>query len=692
VISIQKIRNPYFMRGFLWAIILITIPSFVLFYGFAPSDQSMAAAGPLVTVQGRDGKVELTGRDLERAQSNAARHYTSFLAGLVDPNRLAGIQSQIEGGIRPRETADFAVSEIALDERRQQAGLRVTEAQVSESLRAQKLTREQLNTYLRSSGLSEYEFAANQRVVLQGQLAEFTVTRIARTSLLELWDEYLQAEEKVEAELVSITVPFIGTEEIPESDIETRYGDLLEKRDTQVIEGAKRVYEHVFLGEPPAMPAEPTDDELRAAYDQILDTDPEIVEPAGIQVRHILIGAAATADPAAKDAAKARAEGIRTRVLAGENFGDLANQFTEDTRNMTFPQGIAEDSTTSPTLLGGTLPDLLSGEEVGAWGQPYIQFVRESKIGETSEVIDTPQGFVVSQVIERREAKRKSFDEVRETLTTRLAAVMTKRANDARTERLAAKEKTLREAVASQTTIEGIARAAGAEVVTTSPTLVSSSSIPGIGGLNRERTALTSLKAGLLSNVLQADAGGVAVIRIKEEIAEREKELSEVTSTIRSAIQREREVEKALARGEELKARVVAGENFTSATLAMKLEFAKPPLEPFTRAELPTQFRNAIDFGPMLASAKAGDVLVFKTGFGTFIQTVGILHVKNVASPSIEKFLAEDVGNYESLMLSRKQRSFVEEYRRSAKDTLKATYSDLLSEEEKPRKAGPSGS
>ncbi len=97
--------------------------------------------------------------------------------------------------------------------------------------------------------------------------------------------------------------------------------------------------------------------------------------------RHILITPSAVLAP---DAAKERLEGIRQRIVAGEDFTELAQEFSDD-------PGSASD--------GGDLGWRRPGTFVPQFEEPMT----ELEIGEFSEVITTPFGFHIIEVLGRRE-------------------------------------------------------------------------------------------------------------------------------------------------------------------------------------------------------------------------------------------------------------------------------------------------
>ena len=125
-----------------------------------------------------------------------------------------------------------------------------------------------------------------------------------------------------------------------------------------------------------------SDDEIQKSYDEKKPT----LERA--KARHILI--AFKGSPAAQkdrkelteDEAKAKAEGIRTKLVAGADFAAIAK---------------AESDDTGSAARGGDLGSFSRGQMV----PEFDAAVFEGKVGEISPVVRTQYGFHVIQVQER---------------------------------------------------------------------------------------------------------------------------------------------------------------------------------------------------------------------------------------------------------------------------------------------------
>src|SRR5215208_588156 len=144
-----------------------------------------------------------------------------------------------------------------------------------------------------------------------------------------------------------------------------------------------------------------TEDEARAYYDAHKN---EFTTPSELMLREILV-TVPTSDRginvAQDDAAKAKADDIRHRLLAGEPFARLAGEVSE-----------------APSKANGGLIGPIKVDELA----PALQAVLEKiRIGEVSDVIRTQRGYQLLTVESRSETKVKTFDEARQEISDKIA-------------------------------------------------------------------------------------------------------------------------------------------------------------------------------------------------------------------------------------------------------------------------------
>ena len=156
--------------------------------------------------------------------------------------------------------------------------------------------------------------------------------------------------------------------------------------------------------------AEPTDEAAKARFDEIVKEHPEAAHmPDQVTAAHILVMAKKDSVTPEEDAAAlAKINSIRERALAGEDFGALAQEFSED-------PGSRDNG----------------GEYTFGRGRMVPEFEKaafEQEIGVVGEPVRTSYGYHILKVLERREAKDVAFEDVEKTILEglRREAVMEK--------------------------------------------------------------------------------------------------------------------------------------------------------------------------------------------------------------------------------------------------------------------------
>jgi parvulin-like peptidyl-prolyl isomerase len=143
-----------------------------------------------------------------------------------------------------------------------------------------------------------------------------------------------------------------------------------------------------------------SDDEARAYYDAHLN---EFTTPASITMREILVavpGGARGVNVAQDEAAKERADAIRTRVLAGESFDKLA-----------------ADVSDAPSKANAGLIGPLSVNDLS----PDLRKVIEGlKVGGISEVVHTTRGYQLLKLESSTPAQTLPFEQAREQIGDRV--------------------------------------------------------------------------------------------------------------------------------------------------------------------------------------------------------------------------------------------------------------------------------
>jgi parvulin-like peptidyl-prolyl isomerase len=144
--------------------------------------------------------------------------------------------------------------------------------------------------------------------------------------------------------------------------------------------------------------------ETRVQQNEVLAKKGEFTTPSSMMLREILVNVPTDArgvNVAADDAAKAKAEDIRHRLLSGEPFAKLAGEVSD-----------------SPSKTNGGLIGPISSDDLA----PALQqaFAKMSQ-GDITDVIRMQRGYEVFQLDSKTEPKIKSFEDAHNDITDKIA-------------------------------------------------------------------------------------------------------------------------------------------------------------------------------------------------------------------------------------------------------------------------------
>ncbi len=146
--------------------------------------------------------------------------------------------------------------------------------------------------------------------------------------------------------------------------------------------------------------------EIKKFYDE--NKDKYFKQEAGVRASHILISVDPKAKPEEKKAAKEKAEAIRKRILAGEDFATLAKS----------------ESGCPSGKQGGDLGFFSHGQMVDSFEKAAFAL----KPGELSDVVETQFGYHIIKVTDKKDAGTVPFDEVKDKIQNYLKNQKTQKA------------------------------------------------------------------------------------------------------------------------------------------------------------------------------------------------------------------------------------------------------------------------
>ncbi|HKJ16446.1 MAG TPA: SurA N-terminal domain-containing protein [Xanthomonadales bacterium] len=337
-------------------------------------------------------------------------------------------------------------------------------------------------------------------------------------------EEVIEAAETEAAEAVA---------EIEESRIEQWYEDNAD----EYRHPERVVIEYVELNAELMEPEEEIDDDmLRQRFE---DQSGRFITPEARLASHILISVDPTAPEADIETARQEAQALADRALEGEDFAELAREFSED-------QGSAP--------LGGDLDWVEPGFMVEAFESALYELDMSEPI---SEPVQTGFGWHIIQLREIRPAEGMTFEEARETLLTELTAEQNERVF------LDAADRLVDIIYEDPTTLEAAADELDLEIQEVGP--FDRSGMPGGVAANPEfvETAFSDLVLlqDSASDPVDLGLNHIAVLRVREHLPEAAKTLDEVRDEVIVAIRQDDAMKAAEARATALLERIESGES-----------------------------------------------------------------------------------------------------------------------------------
>lgn len=193
----------------------------------------------------------------------------------------------------------------------------------------------------------------------------------------------------VEETLASIASQFANAGKFDEALAQMGISRDVLRRDLERAESVQKMIEQTIEREV-VVKAE----EVRAFF----DSNPQLfVDPEQVRARHILILLGEDATEAARAEARRTLEGLQRRARQGESFEALAQKYSQD----------------PSASEGGDLGYFYRGQMVG----PFEEAAFALKVGEVSDVVATPFGLHLIQLVDRKPEGQLPFDRVEVSLT-----------------------------------------------------------------------------------------------------------------------------------------------------------------------------------------------------------------------------------------------------------------------------------
>jgi peptidyl-prolyl cis-trans isomerase D len=508
------------------AFILLYIPSFL-----SPTGVGAAPGDMLATVEGRT----VTVGDWQRAYQQQVSALQSQYGGAINEQMLRqlGIAQQV---------LQQLIDEEAMTAEADRLGLRVSDGELRERL--VRLPMLQLNgafvghvryqQFLASQRppLSTAEFEGMLRQSLQAEKLQEAVTGWMTVSDAETDAEYRRRNEKVKLELAAFTADqFRAGIDPSDAEVDAHFAG---HREDYRVPDKRRV--RYLAVDPEALRATVTvtPQEVEARYRENIGI---YSTPEQVRASHILL----KTEGKDEAAVRAQAEKVLARVKAGEDFAELARQYSED-----------EGSKVN----GGDVDYFGRGAMVAAFEEAAWAL----EVGATSDLVQSEFGIHIIKLTDKRAAATRPLDEVRAQIEDQLT--MEKAQTEA--SRLVAE---LEDEIDDPSDLERVAANRGLQV-SDSGLFSREEPLAGIGFAPAVSAEAFTLEPGQVSGLLRTTQG-FAFITVEEVKPSYLPELSEVRDRVREDTIRAQAVVRARARAEAL---ARAGGSFAVAARAQGVE------------------------------------------------------------------------------------------------------------------------
>ena len=435
-------------------------------------------------------------------------------------------------GLKERAIRDL-INKVLLLQEAHRLGLTVTPEEVQAAIQGSPVFQKDgifdKATYLRAlqrARMTAKEFEANQEQMLLLSKVQSLIISSAKVSDPETLDSYRAIFEKVNLDVLSLNPEDMKEVSLTPDEVK---GYFAKHRDEFKIPARVKVQYLLFDPKDYAKHIQIAPKELEDYYQNNRE---KYTQPKRVKVRHILFKAEAT-DAEASAKARKKAESIREEAAKGKDFAQLAKQYSED-------PGTKDH--------GGDLDYVARGQLVPEFEQTAFSL----KVGEISNVIQTPYGFHILKVDDIQEAKVEPLEKVKGQITTFLRTRKARElAHDEADQAYAAASKEKRFdsfAQEKNLTLKETELFSANDKVALDPKLMD---------------AALSLSKGDISPVLRLGET-FGVLRVVEKHEPRTPELKEVEGRVAEALRREKQKEKAFAKAKEVLEKLKKGADLKS--------------------------------------------------------------------------------------------------------------------------------
>jgi peptidyl-prolyl cis-trans isomerase D len=460
------------------------------------------------------------------------RRYQSYLEAYAQMYRDRFTNELAERLGLPQQVVGDLVLEALIVQRAQAEGLAVTDEELNARIHSipafQENGRFSLKRYqeiLKRRGFNPAAFESEIRREMTRAKVESAVRGGVKVSETELEQAFRMRREEVRAAWALVDLaPIVAAASVTDEDLAAYFA----KHPDEFRQPDRRRVQYVTLS-PKSFTPTVTDAEVEKYYREHAK---EFESPRQVRAAHVLVRVPETGGSEAEDKARSKIADVIRRAKAGEDFGKLAQQ-------------LSEDSGTAPR--GGDLGLVSRGEVVPQFEQALFAL----KKGEVSpEPVRTPFGFHAIKVSDVQEGGRKPLKDVAGQIRSRLSAEAADRAVKEKAEQIRPPLQAAKDFMAEAKTL-GLA-----PVETTMARL---DRVPGLAGTDTLEEAAFALAQGGVSTPVTTPAG-LVLIKVVGVIPAGVPPLGEVKDKVTASVKRQKAETAALERAKQLAADAQSGD------------------------------------------------------------------------------------------------------------------------------------
>jgi peptidyl-prolyl cis-trans isomerase D len=547
-------------------VVVFILTSGVLFY-FGSGPFGSGKSNAVAVVNGE----EIPPERFKRAQANMMAAYARMARQQLTPElaERLGLSQQVINEL----VTEAIVIQGAADEgvRVSDDELRVTIQQIREFQENGRFSRDEYLKVLRQIRLDPGEFETEVRRQLLRRKMENLIKQGVKVSDEELRQAYRQRHEQVRAAWAYADVkPAMAAVQVADADLEP----YIKTHQPQFSQPERRRLQYVLLA-PSPQAATVSDAEVDAYYKE---HGSEFDEPKRLRIAHVLVRVPPVGGSDAENAAKAKVEDVIKRARAGEDFGKLAREISEDKAS---------------AVQGGDLGFVGPGELVA----PFEQAAFALKKGDVSDPVRTPFGYHAIRILDVRDGGKTPLKDVAPKIKAALVAQKSERGAQARADEAKA-------ALLGAPDFAAAAKRLGLEA--REVTFGRGDALGEAGRDPQLDEAVFGLAVGGVSTPLKT-AAGYAVVKVTQQIPAGVPPLPEIRDRVVEAIKRERAEQQLTDKAKALAATLAKGGDFAAAAKAEGFTTGSIPL--FSRSDPPKE-RGGLPGGVLLAALQtpAGQV------------------------------------------------------------------------------------